>query len=312
MKNTIKSIMTNTAGKILATGICFFTLTLSAQDDETKIKTVILKFFDAFTKHDTVTMNGTVHAEFSLTTIADNREPVRIIHETKKDFFKIIGEPRKEKWIERIDNFRINIDGAYANAWCRYSFFVDTTFIHWGTDNFQLVREKGEWKILSISDTRRKILSEESLKVPTLPKDLLLLYDDTTLQREVNVILNNWHKAAAKADFKEFFGVMLNDCRYLGTDKTENWSKAEFEKFAKPYFDKGKAWDFKPYDRRIYFSDDKSLVYFDELLNTWMGVCRGSGVLKYVNGKYQLAHYNLAVTVANEKMKMFVKNKMDE
>lgn len=122
----------------------------------------------------------------------------------------------------------------------------------------------------------------------------------------LNGNLDAWHKAAGEANAEIFFGIMDSSCVYLGTDAGERWSKQEFYKFAKPYFDRGKAWGFKPYNRAVTFSDDKQLAWFDELLNTWMGICRGSGVAKYENGNWKLLQYNLPVLVPNEKIKKVI------
>ena len=123
---------------------------------------------------------------------------------------------------------------------------------------------------------------------------------------DINHFIDDWHLAAAKADAKTFFGSMADDAIYIGTDKTERWTKSEFLTFAKPYFDKGKAWDFKPRDRDIHVTSDKQVVWFSELLDTWMGVCRGSGVL--VRGKegWKVQQYHLSVTVPNDIIKDFI------
>ena len=124
----------------------------------------------------------------------------------------------------------------------------------------------------------------------------------------INVFMDKWHKAAADTDTELFFGSMADSAIYIGTAATERWNKQEFYSFAKPYFDKGKAWDFKPIERAVYFSDDKNFAWFNETLDTWMGVCRGSGVLtRDKSGIWKLAHYHLSVTVPNEKIKEFIK-----
>ena len=113
----------------------------------------------------------------------------------------------------------------------------------------------------------------------------------TTIEKEreeINTLLNNWHKAAATADFKNYFEALTDDAIFIGTDATENWDKKEFQAFAKPYFDKGKAWSFTSLERHIYFSTDKKMAWFDELLNTQMKICRGSGVLVFINGKWKI------------------------
>ena len=123
-----------------------------------------------------------------------------------------------------------------------------------------------------------------------------------TIPGNLSENIDSWHKAAGSANATEFFGFMDSTCIYLGTDAGERWSKEEFHKFAKPYFDRGKAWDFDPFNRNIIYSEDKQLAWFDELLNTWMGVCRGSGVAIFDGENWKLLQYNLSVMIPNEKI----------
>ena len=130
------------------------------------------------------------------------------------------------------------------------------------------------------------------------------------VKSEINLVLDNWHKAAAEANFNNYFNVMTEDAIYIGTDPTENWNKQEFIKFAKPYFDRGRAWNFKALERNIYFSSDGKTVWFDELLNTQMKICRGSGVLVAdTNGNWKIKHYVLSMTVPNDNTDEVVKIK---
>lgn len=119
----------------------------------------------------------------------------------------------------------------------------------------------------------------------------------------INVVLNNWHKSASEANFETYFKAMSNNSRFIGTDASENWDIAQFKSFSKPFFDKGKAWDFKPIERNVYVDSNTSYAWFDELLNTWMGVCRGSGVLKKRGKSWVIKHYVLSVTIPNDNIK---------
>jgi len=123
---------------------------------------------------------------------------------------------------------------------------------------------------------------------------------------QLNTLIDNWHQAAAAADSKTFFDSMGDDCIYIGTDATERWNKKAFVTFAKPYFDKGKAWDFKPYDRDLHVTNDGKIAWFSELLTTWMGVCRGSGTLEKTPEGWKIQQYHLSVTVPNEIIKNFI------
>ena len=95
-----------------------------------------------------------------------------------------------------------------------------------------------------------------------------------TQQEKITLVLNNWHLAASNAKFDDYMNAMTNDAIYIGTDATENWNKKDFMAFAKPYFDKGKAWNFTALERHIYISKDQKTAWFDELLNTQMKISR--------------------------------------
>lgn len=133
----------------------------------------------------------------------------------------------------------------------------------------------------------------------------LLATDQLTIENT----LDNWHKAAAEVHFDSYFDAMTSDAIFIGTDPSENWNKTAFQAFAKPYFDKGKAWDFTALDRHIYFSPDKKTAWFDELLDTQMKICRGSGVLVKQNGKWKIAHYVLSIAIPNDATNEVVKIK---
>jgi hypothetical protein len=134
-----------------------------------------------------------------------------------------------------------------------------------------------------------------------------------TIKTAVNTTLNDWHKAASEADFTGYFEKMDSISIFIGTDASENWSKKRFESFSKPYFDKGKAWDFKTLERNIYVNTTGDFVWFDELLTTWMGTCRGSGVLERKNNAWKIKHYVLSVSIPNDNIKDVVtlKNQND-
>ena len=129
----------------------------------------------------------------------------------------------------------------------------------------------------------------------------------------VDKALDAWHKAAAEADFEGYFGRMTPDAIFIGTDASENWSYGAFKSFAKPYFDQGRAWDFTAVERHVFFNVSGDTAWFDELLDTWMGLCRGSGVLKKEGYEWKIAHYVLSIAVPNENVNelLEIKKKTD-
>lgn len=128
-------------------------------------------------------------------------------------------------------------------------------------------------------------------------------------QQIVNSIVNNWHEAAAAANFENYFNLMTDDVIFIGTDATENWNKTAFQAYAKPHFDKGKAWNFEAIERNIFFSTNGKTAWFDELLDTQMKICRGSGILVKENGKWKIKHYVLSMTIPNDNAEEIIKIK---
>lgn len=137
--------------------------------------------------------------------------------------------------------------------------------------------------------------------------------EKSMLMSEINQTIDNWHKSAAQSDHAKYIGAMAKEGIYIGTDATEYWTTASFSKWSKPYFDQGKGWDLKSLKRNVYLGNNASFAWFDELLNTSMGLCRGSGVLQKANGKWQIFHYVLSPTVPNELTKevMLLKHQQD-
>lgn len=125
----------------------------------------------------------------------------------------------------------------------------------------------------------------------------------------VNSVLDSWHKNAAETKFNAYFDAMTENSIFIGTDATENWNKAAFMKFSRPYFEKGKAWNFTAIERNIYFGKDDKTAWFDELLNTQMKLCRGSGVLVKVGNEWKIVHYVLSMTIPNDNSDAVVKLK---
>ncbi|MCG2616736.1 nuclear transport factor 2 family protein [Terrimonas sp. NA20] len=123
--------------------------------------------------------------------------------------------------------------------------------------------------------------------------------DTKAEERAIIATLDSFNRAAARADFDRYFGFYTDDAIFAGTDATERWDLPAFKVWSKPYFDRGKAWDFTAIERHIYFDKTGSLAWFDELLNTQMKICRGSGVLVKKGNDWKVAQYILSATVPN-------------
>ena len=120
----------------------------------------------------------------------------------------------------------------------------------------------------------------------------------------INKVLDDWHAAAARADEEAYFGLMTDDAIFLGTDATERWDVPAFRTFAHPHFAKGKAWSFRATRRGVMIGSAGHLAWFDEDLATPnLGPARGSGVLRKQPNGWRIVHYNLTITVPNDRFK---------
>ena len=139
----------------------------------------------------------------------------------------------------------------------------------------------------------------------TVPSKLIL-------QEQVNVQIDQWHEDASIANYEGYFGFIAEQGVFIGTDVSERWTKDEFSDFSKPYFDNGKAWSFKAKERTIRFNKDKSIAWFDEVLDTWMGDCRATGIMSLEEDEWKLEHYQLSVTIVNDLMNDFLELTMED
>ncbi|MGX9985768.1 nuclear transport factor 2 family protein [Soonwooa purpurea] len=119
-------------------------------------------------------------------------------------------------------------------------------------------------------------------------------------KKNINKLLDDFNTFAGNADFQNYFDCFAEESTFIGTDATEVWNKKEFMNWAKPFFDSKKTWNFKSLKRNIYFSKDGNYAWFDEILDTQMKICRGSGVLEKIGGKWKVKQYVLSMTIPND------------
>jgi hypothetical protein len=270
--------------------IFFCSFSLQAQEDATQIKATITQLFDAMRKADSSLAKKVFYPDATLQTIVTKKDgSIAVQKEGSAAFLKVIGTPHKDTYDERILSWDIRIDGAMASAWCDYAFYLNDKFLHCGVDAFQMIKTTAGWQILGIIDTRRK---ENCQPVSTT---------------EIDTVMNRWHRAAATADEDVFFGLMTPNADYIGTDPSEHWKRDELRKWSEKFFAKDSAWDFKPKSRTIYFTPNGQHAWFDELLDTWMGDCRGSGILVKTDKGWRIEQYVLSMAVLNDLTKDYIK-----
>ncbi|MEM1215046.1 MAG: nuclear transport factor 2 family protein [Bacteroidota bacterium] len=264
---------------------------LTAQSERAAVVSTIEQLFDGMRQADTTLVSAVLHPEIRLQTIiVDSNGVTQLQTGTAERFLTGIAQYPAGTLDEQLYSRQIELDGPLATAWTTYTFFAGGQLSHCGTNAFQLMHTTAGWKIHQITDTRRRT---GCLTSPVALRDTL------------NDFIDQWHHAAAVADEEIFFGAMAEDGIYLGTDATERWLRDELRTWAAFAFERESAWSFTAYDRQLYFTDNNTYAWWEEMLETWMGPCRASGVAQWQDGRWQIKHYHLAVTVPNEKMDGF-------
>lgn len=123
--------------------------------------------------------------------------------------------------------------------------------------------------------------------------------DTTESKKQIAAMLDSFNVAAANADYTRYFGFYNENATFNGTDATENWDKAAYMAWAKPYFDKKTTWNFTAIKRNIYFGKYADMAWFEELLNTQMKICRGSGVVVKQGNQWKVQQYVLSTSIPN-------------
>jgi len=290
----IKTIsMNNTKTYLTLLFSCFYLL-LNAQGSSSRdeVKATIIQLFDGMRAGDSSIVAQLLHPDAVLQSVGYNKENKAIFKtESAEGWLTAISSYPAGTLDERLYSMVIEVDEPLATAWTEYSFFADGKLSHCGTNAFQLFKSENGWIVHHITDTRRR-------------KNCTT--EQTSLADSAHAFVDTWHQAAAIADEDVFFGSMAKNGIYLGTDATERWERDVFKKWASFAFERESAWDFTARDRNIYFSDNQQYFWWEEMLDTWMGVCRGSGVAKWIDGRWQILHYDLSIMVPNDKVNGFL------
>ena len=263
----------------------------SISSEQAVIKT-IQTLFDGMRAGDSTMLRSVLHPSANMHSSFTNKEGLATLREGSVDnWVQSVGTPHDKIYDEKIWSYKIRVDDNLASAWTDYSFFLGEQFSHCGVNAFHLVNTADGWKISHITDTRRR---ENCIK------------ETPNAEKDINDLLDAWHKAAATADEDVFFGSMTEDGIYIGTDAEERWLRDELKEWSKKYFEGDAAWDFTPLSRNVYLDADGEIAWFEESLDTWMGECRASGVLQQTKEGWKIKHYHLSVTVPNDKVDQFL------
>lgn len=114
------------------------------------------RLFDAMRTGDSAAVRAVFHPAALLATAFFRQGSPVLQVDTLEAFIRAVGTPHSEVWDERLHGEEVRIDGPLAAVWTGYSFFAGDKFSHCGVDAFHLARGAEGWRIIALSDTRRR------------------------------------------------------------------------------------------------------------------------------------------------------------
>ncbi len=120
-------------------------------------KHIVEDFFTAFHAKDTTALKDFCHPEIVIRTIVNSKEGNKLKDEKLEVFLKSIATiPSNLKILEKLIDYKVEIDGNLAHVWTPYEFYVNDKLSHIGANAFTLYNDNGKWQIIHLIDTRRK------------------------------------------------------------------------------------------------------------------------------------------------------------
>ncbi len=124
-----------------------------------------------------------------------------------------------------------------------------------------------------------------------------LYADDNTTKKNITLVLDSFHHAAAKADWETYFNHISDQGYFIGTDVSERWDKKTFQKYASG----SQGWVYHLRRRDINLTPDGKSAWFHEILESeTYGTSRGTGVMIRTNLGWKIAQYHLTFPIPND------------
>jgi len=122
---------------------------------EAAVMAPINAMFAGLAARDGAAILAQTRPEGGATVASEKADGTRLIrHESWAEFAGGI-KPGPERYEERLTDPAIEIDGDIAMVWSPFLFTVDGKVHHCGVDHFDLIRERGAWKVLNVTWSQR-------------------------------------------------------------------------------------------------------------------------------------------------------------
>jgi hypothetical protein len=141
---------------ILAPLLCHPTPAKAQASAAQEVRAVVDRLFNGMRQGDSTIVRSVFHPEARLLSASMRQGQPLLRVDSLDNFVRAVGTPHDDVWDERISNVQIRVDGPLATAWMDYAFYTGKRFSHCGVNAFQFFRTPQGWKVIQITDTRRR------------------------------------------------------------------------------------------------------------------------------------------------------------
>jgi hypothetical protein len=124
--------------------------------DRQAVLAPVRRLFDGMRKGDSAAVRAAFHSQAFLATAMVRQGVPSVEVDTLDAFVRAVGTPHDEIWDERVLSEKVEIDGPLASVWTEYAFYAGDKFSHCGIDAFQVAQTPDGWRIIALTDTRRR------------------------------------------------------------------------------------------------------------------------------------------------------------
>lgn len=133
------------------------TLELRSQSAEDSVKSVVAGVFKAMYDGDAAALRSFVPDTARMETLtALDGGGFSVRRSTAVGWIESVGRQGRGVMDERVEIGPVLVDGSMAMAWVPYRFYYKGAFSHCGVNVFLLGRSKEGWRVVSVTDTRRR------------------------------------------------------------------------------------------------------------------------------------------------------------
>ncbi|HOZ79131.1 MAG TPA: hypothetical protein PLY34_14145 [Ferruginibacter sp.] len=143
--------------KWMPIALLILTNSLYGQHDTVLIKSAVQTFFTGLHSNDSNLIKTTIDSSCFLYSIMQKKDGSTLLEkESVEEFLLQVTKMKGQNLDEKLLSYDIKIDGVMAIAWTPYKFYFNGQFSHCGVNVFSLIKRGLQWKIMGITDTRRK------------------------------------------------------------------------------------------------------------------------------------------------------------